>query len=167
MRKAISRTSVVLTIGLAAGELQQGAVAAQAPPGAARAWEYRVLTKEQVKELGMQDLSAGLNQLGDEGWELAAVDGGYIFKRPKRQKTLEEKKQQVAVAEADLDAQKDRVAWSARMVKKGLISETQLQAERARLDHAQMTLERAIRELKAKLLPEPKKAPDGDRPPGK
>jgi len=164
MSEAIARTAILI-ISLAGAVLQDGAAGATA--GAKRTWEYRVLTKAQVMELGMQDLAAGLNRLGDEGWELAAVDSGYIFKRPRLQRTLAEKKQQVAVAEADLEAKKDRVAWAERMVKKGLLSETQLQAERARLDQAQMTLERATRDLKSQLLPEPKTVPDGNRPPPK
>jgi hypothetical protein len=70
------------------------------PPATAAAasprWEYRVLTGQQVLELGKKDVTAGLNRLGAEGWELAAVraaapfgrrGGGdeaaeYYFKRP-------------------------------------------------------------------------------------
>jgi hypothetical protein len=37
-------------------------------------WEYQVLTKEQVAGLGKKDLAAGLNKLGDESWELVAVE---------------------------------------------------------------------------------------------
>src|SRR5438128_2347809 len=50
------------------------------PEGAPK-WEYRILTKEQIIELGKKDLAAGLNQLGDQGWELAAVETAFIFKR--------------------------------------------------------------------------------------
>lgn len=44
-------------------------------------WDYQVLTKERVLELGNKDLAAGLNALGAQGWELAAVDTVYIFRR--------------------------------------------------------------------------------------
>jgi hypothetical protein len=61
-------------------------IATQAPktggaPPAAPPWEYQVLPKERVLELGKKDLAAGLNALGAKGWELAAVDNGYIFRR--------------------------------------------------------------------------------------
>jgi Bacterial type II/III secretion system short domain len=39
-------------------------------------WEYQVLTKEQVADLGKKNLAAGLNKLGDESWELVAVEAG-------------------------------------------------------------------------------------------
>src|SRR5262249_25272463 len=61
-------------------------------------WEYRVLTKEQLAELGKKNLAAGLNKIGEEGWELVTVQSGpareggargfsegpaeYYFKRP-------------------------------------------------------------------------------------
>jgi hypothetical protein len=37
-------------------------------------WEYQVLTKEQVADLGKNNLAAGLNKLGEESWELVAVE---------------------------------------------------------------------------------------------
>lgn len=56
-------------------------------------WEYKALVKSQITELGKTDLGAGLNALGDEGWELVAVDAGkgqatYIFKRAKARAML-------------------------------------------------------------------------------
>jgi Bacterial type II/III secretion system short domain len=36
-------------------------------------WEYKVLTKGEIAELANKDFAAGLNKLGDEGWELIAV----------------------------------------------------------------------------------------------
>ncbi len=61
-------------------------IAAQAAKtsGTAKAgprWEYQVLPKDRVIELGQKDLAAGLNALGAQGWELAAVDNVYIFRR--------------------------------------------------------------------------------------
>jgi hypothetical protein len=44
-------------------------------------WEYRVVAKDQLLQLGNKDLAAGLNQLGAQGWELAGVDNAYIFRR--------------------------------------------------------------------------------------
>jgi Bacterial type II/III secretion system short domain len=58
------------------------------------AWEYKTLLKSQITELGKTDLGAGLNALGDEGWELVAVDrpekgtATYIFKRVKARPML-------------------------------------------------------------------------------
>lgn len=59
-------------------------------------WEYRVLTPSAIEELGGKGtgaLAAGLNKLGDDGWELVAIEPGhvpppvklsrYVFKRPK------------------------------------------------------------------------------------
>jgi hypothetical protein len=62
-------------------------------PAARAAWEYRVLSAAEVGELGKNDLAAGLNQLGGEGWELVSVEprsrdfgvqsARYYFKRAK------------------------------------------------------------------------------------
>jgi hypothetical protein len=66
---------------------------------AARAkWEYSVLTRDEVRKRGKGDLAAGLNALGEEGWEMVALGAGttnpagrgarpaadYYFKRPKQ-----------------------------------------------------------------------------------
>src|SRR5262245_54859882 len=56
-------------------------------PGAR--WEYSVLARPQVARLAGDDLQAGLNKLGEEGWELVAVEpapgpGRLYFKRPTR-----------------------------------------------------------------------------------
>jgi hypothetical protein len=73
-------------------------------------WEYKVLTKDVIAELANKDFAAGLNKLGDEGWELVAVEpaqagargagaGGrgareaeYYFKRPKAVRILQDEK---------------------------------------------------------------------------
>jgi uncharacterized protein (TIGR03067 family) len=44
-------------------------------PAAAK-WEYQVLTRAQVADLGKKDVGAGLNKLGSEGWELVTVEPG-------------------------------------------------------------------------------------------
>jgi hypothetical protein len=132
-------------------------------------WEYRVLSKDEIVQLGKKDLTAGLNLLGDQGWELAAIDATYIFKRvrpvgPSPATTL---KQQVQLAESDLSEWKERVLWSERMVRKGFLAEGKLQADRAALKAAEAALERARRELEPYLLPAPKEAPDKDAKPEK
>jgi RND family efflux transporter MFP subunit len=54
----------------------------------------------------------------------------------------------IVLLESDVTALKDRVAWSERMVKKGYLTEQQVQAERARLKKAELDLDRARTELK-------------------
>jgi hypothetical protein len=118
---------------------------------AASTWEYRLLKKEQVADLGNKDLARGLNSLGGEGWELVAVDAVYIFKRPKNsnRRRTEDLKDEARILESDVEQWKDRVAWSQRMRKKGFVSENQFQAEREWLRRAEIALERARRDLKA------------------
>jgi hypothetical protein len=129
-------------------------------------WEYRVLSKEQVIDLGKKDLAAGLNQLGGEGWELAAIDGVYIFKRATGRNLgqAEEIKTIIALLESDVESFQDRVAWCERMVKKGFMTEPQLRKEREALTRTEAALERARREL-ATLPVDPKEAPGKDRKP--
>jgi hypothetical protein len=157
---------VFLTLGVGCCIFSVIARAAEGKPEGAPRWEYRVLTKEQVSELGKNDLAAGLNKLGDDGWELAAVDAAYIFKRPRDQaaKQPEDLKAQVAQAESDVEARKDRVAWSERMVRKGYLSERQVEAERGLLRKAEMALEKTRRELK-QLPPDPKGPVEKERKP--
>jgi uncharacterized protein (TIGR03067 family) len=57
-------------------------------------WEYRTLTRQQLLDLGKKDVTAGLNRMGDSGWELVAVQRGestgpaeYYFKRLAAQTT--------------------------------------------------------------------------------
>jgi hypothetical protein len=159
---------VLLTLGLASGPL---AITAQSPEvkiDTNRKWEYRVLTKEQVLDLGKKDLATGLNQLGEDGWELAAVDGAYIFKRPKdlNRRSLEDVKSLVALIESDVEVLKERVAWAERMAKKAYLSTSQVEAERVRLKRAELALERARKELKS-FPPEAKDAAGKERKPEK
>jgi hypothetical protein len=57
-------------------------------------WEYKVASESEVAKLGKGDLAAGLNQLGEDGWDLVAVHSTapasgaltpvrYVFKRLK------------------------------------------------------------------------------------
>jgi hypothetical protein len=154
MRKAIPMGFVLLAIGIVAGS-QAPALSAELKSEAATKWEYRIVSKEQLLDLGKKDLVAGLNKLGDDGWELVAVEPAYIFKRPKDRKTIEDVKQQLFMAQSNVELWKDRLNWAERMVKKGYMTDRQLQAETARLKDAEFALEKIERELKA-FLAEPK-----------
>jgi hypothetical protein len=146
---------VAFGVALVAIAIASVSTMAQAPSEGVLRWEYRILTKEQVLDLGKQDLGAGLNKLGDEGWELAAVDGKYVFKRLKDQfsRKVEEIRRHIASAEADVESWKDRVAWAERMLKKGYMSATQLQAEQAQLAQAELALDAARKALKSLMPP--------------
>jgi hypothetical protein len=63
-------------------------VAPTTPPGVAGPrWEYKLMAGPAILRLGNGDPTAGLDKLGDEGWELVYVPPGdrdnYYFKRPK------------------------------------------------------------------------------------
>lgn len=156
----------LLLLALVVGGTRPGtALAADGRPGGISRWEYQVLTRQQVIDLGKKDLAAGLNQLGDEGWELVAVDAGYIFKRPRDQARIEAEdlKGEIALIEADIEMLKDRAAWAKRMGTKGYLSSQQVYAEQAALKRAEAALERARRDLKA-LPPDPKEPPKKECP---
>jgi hypothetical protein len=141
--KSIPVAVLLLVFAVPAGILPlQTASAADVKPDVVYQWEYRVLSEEQVIALAKKDLAAGLNKLGDEGWELVTAGGNYIFKRPKNaaQKQAAEIKRQIAVAEADVAAWKERLAWSERMLRKGYMTETQVESERTRLKRAEIVL---------------------------
>ena len=151
----------LLLLALGAATTGVNLLSAQEPSGALLKWEYRVLTKDQVLDLGKKDLLAGLNKLGDEGWELVAAEPSYIFKRPRflAAQHAEEVKRRILLAENDVEMWKARVSWAERMVKKGYLTETQLQGETALLNAAQIALERARKELQA-LPPEKENKPE-------
>jgi hypothetical protein len=158
--KSVPLTIVFPVIAVAVGILPFPAASAAEPkPDVVVQWEYRVLTEEQVIALGKMDLAAGLNKLGEEGWELATAGAHYIFKRPKdlAQKQLAEVRRRVAAAEADVEAWKDRVAWSERMVRKGYLTEKHVEAERTQLKKAEAVLDVERRALQ-NLPPAPNKA---------
>jgi hypothetical protein len=166
--RAVSRGFVLLVIAVVSGTLQINAWSAEERPIAAPRWEYRVLTKEQVLDLGKKDLAVGLNQLGGEGWELAAVDAAYIFKRSKDRnyKQAEEIKSQVALLESEVEMLRDRVTWADRMVRKGYMTDQQLRAEREALKQVELALNRARKDL-ATLLADPKRPAEKERKPAK
>jgi hypothetical protein len=119
------------------------------PPKSTIRWEYRTLTKDQLLNLGKTDLAAALNRLGEDGWELAAVDGVYIFKRLRGPvyRRAEDIRDDIKILEAQVEQQKDRVAWAERMGKKGFLATTQIQFERDWLQRLELALARARREL--------------------
>jgi hypothetical protein len=153
--KKITLGCVLLTLGLVCGH---GLVSASPAESSSR-WEYRTLTKDQVLSLGNSDLATGLNRLGDDGWELAGVDGIYIFKRPRgiAHRRAEDIKDEIKIIEADVEQQKDRVAWAQRMGKKGFLAENQIQFERDYLKRLELILARARRDLDA--LPKERREP--------
>jgi hypothetical protein len=163
--KAIPQAVVFFVLAIAEGILPFPAASAdEAKPGAVSRWEYRVLTEEQLVILGKKDLAGGLNALGDEGWELVTAGARYVFKRPKdlAQHQAAELKRQVAAAQADVEAWKDRVSWSERMQMKGFMTEKQVEAGRAQLKNAEATLDVARRALQN--LPSAPNEPDHKQP---
>ncbi len=169
--KAKAITYVLIAMGVASGTLRgsedllPGLGKGGRPEGAPK-WEYRILTKEQIIELGKKDLAAGLNQLGDQGWELTAVETAFIFKRskPQNDRRIEDVKSRIALIEADLEMWKDRVAWSERMLKKGFLSGAQVNGDRLELKKTEIALDSLYRELQS-LSPDAKVPPSNRTPP--
>jgi hypothetical protein len=152
----------LVLLALAAVLASAAALAAGTPPGAVPRWEYRVLSREQVLKLGQKDLEAGLNRLGDQGWDLVSADREYIFKRPRvvyglSAADLKALKDEIALRESDVNDLKERVAWTQRMVRKGFRSTGQLRDEQRVLQEAELALEGARRQLQ--ILPPPAKDP--------
>jgi hypothetical protein len=139
----------LLILGLATASWSVIARAAEPARTAAGRWEYRVLTREQILDLGNKDLAAGLNKLGNDSWELAGIDTVYIFKRPRDQdgRRAEDIKRLIPLLESEVALQQERVAWAERMVRKGFMTERQAEAERLRLKGAELNLARARGEL--------------------
>jgi hypothetical protein len=162
MRTAISTAVKLLAIAVVGGTSQLAARSSEST----NQWEYRVLTKAQVLDLGKTDLAVGLNKLGDEGWELAAIDTAYIFKRPKVQKLAEVVKLRLRIAESDVEQQRERVQWAQRMLKKGFLSANELKEETRLLKELEIALAEAEEDVK-KLPPEPKKPTGTGRKPEK
>jgi hypothetical protein len=157
--KALSSRCVLLAVAILSGAVPLGAWPGQARGQGLSKWEYRVLTKEEVSALGKKDLARGLNKLGEEGWELAAIETAYIFKRPKGQiqQRAQELKRQIAFLEIDVAAWKERVGWSERMLRKGFRSESDVDFERDFLKSAEIALDYARKELSK--LPAEQKGP--------
>jgi hypothetical protein len=171
MINAIRNGFALFAIGAAAASSPADAFGQEARSASPTKWEYRILTREQVAELGKNDVKAGLNILGEEGWQLAAVEAAFIpekdskasaksaqfyLMRPKEPigAQREEAQKRIAMAKADLAQWEDRVAWCVRMAKKGYLTEAQVQADTARLMQAKAALDKAERELNQEPVPQ-------------
>lgn len=176
MTRAIPTSFAVLVFAVAA-------VADAGKAGAPWKWEYRVASKDELAALGSKNVAAGLNKLGEEGWELVAIEPGfaappgavgsappqYYFKRPKDLPVAQREAaaRRVAAAEAEVELWKDRAAYSARMYRRGLLAENLAKIDQARLRQAELSLEAAKRELEAlpsEKAPPPKEPPDKETP---
>ena len=167
--KAMSTGLALLAIAVVGGTLSVTPVSAQNPADPPNRWEYRVLTKGELLDLGKKDLAAGLNKLGDDGWELTIVDSAstFIFKRQKGLDRQQVKaiKERIAVAESEVAQWKERMVWETRMAKKGYMTQTQVEADQAKLQAAELILDKARKELGTppadpnapENLPKPKK----------
>ena len=106
----------VIVIALALIALGTVTCLAEAPAGKAAGrpqWEYQTLSRVKVTELGKNDFAAGLNKLGDDGWELVAVTPSldappgrpaeYYFKQAKAAVARDEPRPGVAGPEAVVD----------------------------------------------------------------
>jgi hypothetical protein len=166
--KAIPTGFVLLAVGVACAAPPVTAPAADGRPDAVARWEYRVLTREQVLDLGKKDLAAGLNALGDDGWELVVAEPAFILKRPRdlARRRAEEVKRRLALIEADVEQLRERAAWAGRMARKGFLTEQQVDAERLRLRAAEGALDAVREELKA-LPADPKEPAGPERQPEK
>ena len=79
MIKPILRAFAVLVIGVAVA--LASAFAQEAPSSSPVKWEYRVLSRDQIAELGKNDLAAGLNRLGEDGWQLVTVEPAFTLEK--------------------------------------------------------------------------------------
>jgi hypothetical protein len=137
-------------------------VQGQETPAGSRRWEYRVLPREQIVQLGQGDITAGLNRLGEEGWQLVAIEPGtlpgknartthFYLQRPSvppgdRPAAVQKR---LAAAREDVALRTQRLAWTERMHQKGFAGKAQVEADKAELRKAQAALERAEQQLKA------------------
>jgi hypothetical protein len=169
MSKSIAIWLALFVVALAGGALHVPHLEAAGAQAVPPRWEYRVMTRQQVLDLGKQDLAVGLNKLGEEGWEFVAIDTQYIFKRPnfRGSNRVETLKQQLALVETDIEMRKDRLAWSERMARKGFMTEGEVQALKLKLKAAEMTRDWTKRELDAILAPGQKKGAEKLPTPGK
>ena len=180
---AIAMGFVLLAIGAGSGTWQPPALFAEEMPRAVPKWEYRVLTKDQVIDLGKKDLTAGLNRLGDESWELVAIEPAqaaergsglapkpaqFYFKRPARLtvKQLEVLKKLVQSAELNVTMWMEWVARMENMARSGYYTKRELQLDKDQLKAAETVLEKARKDLAA-FASDSKTAPEKGRKPKK
>jgi hypothetical protein len=91
-----SWSAALVVAALSAGAAAAGDDKDRAGDAAAPKWEYQALGKQKVLERGKNDLTAGLNKFGEEGWELVAVESSSRDGRTPGQATFYFKRQAVA-----------------------------------------------------------------------
>lgn len=148
-RKVKPVTFFLLLLALSSGAWQVNLLSAEESPDAVVKWEYRVLTEPEVLAIGKHDFTAGLNTLGEQGWELIAIDVTNIFKRPTQQRNIKNLEAQVAAVKAKLAMQRNRVVRSQLMADKGYQSQKEFEAERHWLKVLEIDLATAQQELKS------------------
>jgi hypothetical protein len=171
--KPVSIGFILLAVGVLGGPVQVAVLGAEARSSGLPKWEYRVLTKDEVLKLGQKDLTAGLNKLGDAGWELVTVESDaqepgsraaqksaqFYFKRPANliEKQAETVKERIRRAEFTVTSWMEEVARAERLLTRGFISKKDLQAVKDQLKEAETALDEARTELK-KLAPDSKES---------
>jgi multidrug resistance efflux pump len=94
--------------------------------------DYQIVLKSvHIAELNVK------KYLGDK---LDGKEGEYL-------QLLNEVEGRIKIAESDLEMWEDRSAWSERMVKRGFLSRSQAEADRARLESAKISLKKVKGEL--------------------
>jgi hypothetical protein len=73
---------------LKAAEIAAAPAPEKTAPAAVK-WEYKIQTRAAIEELGDSDFEAGLNKLGDDGWELFVTPTGGTGSASTRSKTAE------------------------------------------------------------------------------
>ena len=172
MGKAILAVFLGLTACVVPGRTERPAPPGQTVRQGSLQWEYRVLAKDQILELGKKQLTEGLNRVGDDGWELVAVEPSqpptYYFKRPRYSVAdrIEEMKALVARLELDVASARERADWAERMARKGYAYEANVTVTNQQLKVAELALDRVKKQLSA-LTTEPTKTPETDPRPAK
>jgi hypothetical protein len=174
MSKTIRMGLVLVVVCLVGAISPTTLLYAQVTTEAPGQWEYRVLTKDLILDLGNKDLTTGLNRLGSEGWELITIEPASIsergaapkvatfyFKRPRNRPTsqAEDLKDLIERLEFDHGVAREWAAWTERMARKGFRSESQVTYAKQQLKDIEVSLEKARRQLRALSAPEPIKAP--------
>jgi hypothetical protein len=172
MGKAILSVFVLFGVGVVPGWSQRPESSGQVPGPQPVQWEYRVLTKNQILELGKNELASGLNRVGGDGWQLVAVEPSqpptFYFKRPRYSvaEQIEELQALMPRLELDVAVARERADWAERMARKGYAYEANVGVTNQQLKLAEFALDRAKKHLEA-LTPEPAKTSDRNPKPSK
>jgi hypothetical protein len=171
MLKATLKALALCAVGVAAAAPFSVAQAQEPAPTGLPKWEYRILTREQVAELGKNDIAAGLNRLGDDGWQLVTIEPAvsaekdgkapghsaqFYFQRPKDYVRMLRAgiQQRFAAAKSNVEMWEDRLAWTERMVRKGFLTANQARADEEELKRAKAAFDQVEREMKDLRMPE-------------